>query len=448
VAELAELASEVVALARGDEAVEAYLAWGRETVVRAFEGELEQLTSSESAAAGIRVVLPDGRQGLASVGCLDRDALASALAEARDNARFGTPDPHVALAEPDGVEPAPLELWRDGLAGFPTEAKIALALELERAVRGADARIHQVEQATYRDAASERAVATTTGLLAAERHTSASLVAYAIARERDDTETGLGVAVGREPGELDAARVAADAARRATRLLGARKPASARLTVVLEPRVTATLLSVLGAALSGEAVAKGRSPFADRLGEAVAPSSVQLFEDPTDPAAPGAARFDAEGLACRRVGLVDRGVLASFLYDTTSARRAGAHSTASAVRPSLGAAPTVGCRALRLEPGGHDPASVLALVGEGLLVQSVSGVHSGVNPVSGDFSVGVEGLMIKGGELAEPVREATIASTIQRMLLDVVAVGNDLEWLPGVAAGVTLAIGQMSLGGS
>ena len=87
-------------------------------------------------------------------------------------------------------------------------------------------------------------------------------------------------------------------------------------------------------------------------------------------------------------------------------------------------------------------AEILAEVGEGLYVQSVTGVHSGVNPVSGDFSVGAEGLMIRGGELAEPVREVTVASTLQRMLQSVVHIGGDVEWLPGVAAGQTLAVAR------
>ena len=82
-----------------------------------------------------------------------------------------------------------------------------------------------------------------------------------------------------------------------------------------------------------------------------------------------------------------------------------------------------------------------------MVVQSVTGLHSGANPVSGDFSVGVEGLMVRDGALAEPVREATIASTLQRMLKDVVAIGSDLEWLPGGAAGVTLVIGDVTLSG-
>ena len=91
---------------------------------------------------------------------------------------------------------------------------------------------------------------------------------------------------------------------------------------------------------------------------------------------------------------------------------------------------------------------VLERVHTGLFVQSVTGIHSGVNPVSGDFSVGAEGLMIRGGSLAEPVRKVTIASTLQRMLQSVLVVGGELEWLPGPAAGQPLAIADLSVSGS
>jgi PmbA protein len=90
----------------------------------------------------------------------------------------------------------------------------------------------------------------------------------------------------------------------------------------------------------------------------------------------------------------------------------------------------------------------MAAAGDAFYVQSVSGLHSGTNPVSGDFSVGAEGLMLRDGAFAEPVREVTIASTLPRILLDVVEVGSDLTWLPGGAAGVTLLIGEMTLSGA
>jgi PmbA protein len=118
------------------------------------------------------------------------------------------------------------------------------------------------------------------------------------------------------------------------------------------------------------------------------------------------------------------------------------------VRGGFKGVPGVGCRALAVAPGTMSTDDIYKLVGNGLLVQSVSGLHSGVNPVSGDFSVGAEGLMIRDGQLAEPVREMTVASTIQRMLQEVIAVGDTLEWLPGSAAGVTLALENMSVSGS
>jgi PmbA protein len=98
-------------------------------------------------------------------------------------------------------------------------------------------------------------------------------------------------------------------------------------------------------------------------------------------------------------------------------------------------------------PGDQDQDEIFRRVGEGVFVESLTGVHSGVNPISGDFSVGITGLMIRDGVLAEPVREVTIASTLQRMLLDVLMVGNDVQWLPGTAAAQTLAIDGVALSG-
>ena len=444
--DLAAIAGWVAGMARDHEQVEAYVAKGRETEIRVFDGEVESLSSAESAGIGIRVV-SGSRQGFAYAGSLEPDVVADTLKEARDNASFVSEDPYLGLAAPDGVEPASLDLWREELLGYPTEQKVRLALELERAVRAGDRRIRAVQAADWGDSAVESAIATSTGIRAFSRRCSCYLSASAIAGEGDDTQTGSGYSVGRSPADLDVEAAADDAVARATRLLGATRPRSAHLTVVLEPRITATLLSVLAGTLDGESVLKGRSLFADRLGEKVAFSGVTLVDDPTNPEAYSAGPYDAEGLATRRNVLIESGVLQKFLYNTYSARRAGTVSTGSAVRAGYAGAPGTGARALSLLPGSKTPQEVLREVGEGLLVQSVSGIHSGVNPVSGDFSVGAEGVMVSGGSPAGPVREITIASTIQRMLANVVAVGADLEYLPSNAAGLTLAISDVAMSG-
>jgi PmbA protein len=446
---LLDVARRVAAMAQGDEQVEAYVVRTHDTEVKVFDGEVESLSVAEVEGVGVRL-LRDSRQGYAWAGSLDPDVVAETVAEARDNAGFGTPDEFLGLPEPAdvaGVTAADLDLWRDELLRVPADEKVALALEVERATRAADPRVRGIESAEYGDGAVEVAVASSLGVESSARRTVCSVAAFALAGEGEGTQTGYGFSVGRAPADLDVAEAARDAAERSTRLLGARQPASRRIPVVFDPLVTQSLLSLIGSTLSGEAVLKGRSLFADRVGEEVAAAGVTLVDDPTHRDAFGAATHDGEGVPTRRVDLVVDGRLQGYLQNVYSARRSSSRTTGSAVR-SFKATPGVGARALHLMPGAKSPEQVLAAVPEALYVQSVSGLHSGTNPVSGDFSVGAEGLMVRGGELAEPVRELTIASTLQRMLHDVVEVGSDLTWLPGGAAGVTLLLSDMTMSGS
>ncbi|HUI02757.1 MAG TPA: DNA gyrase modulator, partial [Acidimicrobiales bacterium] len=130
-ADLLELAVRVASAARSGEQLEVYVSRGVETDVRAYEGEVESLSSAATAGVGIRVV-SGGRQGFAYAGSLDESVIAQTLADARDNTAFATPDEHVGLAEPDGVAPVALDLWDDAVLRTPSAAKVEMALELER----------------------------------------------------------------------------------------------------------------------------------------------------------------------------------------------------------------------------------------------------------------------------------------------------------------------------
>ena len=446
--DLLALADRVAGWARSGEDVEVYVARGDETEIRAYDGEVESLTSATSAGIGVRVVV-DHKLGFAWAGSLHESVLAETLDEARDNATFATPDDHVQLAVPDGVVAVPFDLWDEALSTIPTSQKVALALALEAQARGADPRIRQVSSADYGDTSVEVALVSTTGIRSSNRKTQGFISVGVIAGDGDASQTGGGFDTARGFDGLDPDKATADAVGRAVRMLGATKGPSGRSVVVFDRRAASTLLSVISTALSGEAVAKGRSFFAGRIGEQVGDTGLTLVDDPTNPLAYGAASYDAEGLACRRNELIVAGLLKGFLYDTVAGSRAGVASTGSAVRGGFAGTPGPGCRALALTPGpeGFDEDRVLAAVGDGLFVQSMTGVHSGVNPISGDFSVGAEGLMIRDGKLAEPVREITVASTLQRILHSLVAVGADVEWLPGIAAGQTLAVGDMQISG-
>jgi PmbA protein len=445
-AELLALADRVIAQARPGEQIEAFVSRGGDTEVRVYQGEVEHFVSAQAEGIGIRVIR-DGRTGFAYAGTLDDGAVAEVLAEARDNVEFGTRDEWAGLAEPDGVAVTDQVLWNDELAAYPTDRKIELALELERLVVAADGRV-RIDDANYADAFGEAAVATTTGIRQWGRENGCYVSVSTLADDGDETQTGFGFSVGRTPEVLDLERAAREGADRATRLLGATKPPSKRTTVVLDPFVTAQFLGIISSTLNGEAVVKGRSLFQDRLGEGVAASVVTLVDDPTNPLAYTASDVDGEGLAGRRNALIEDGVLRMFTHNSYSARRAGTVSTGNATRGGFAGTPGVGALALSLVPGRRSQDDLIADIDDGLLVQSVTGIHSGVNPISGDFSTGAAGLLIRGGAVAEPVREFTIASTLQRMLLDIAEVGGDIDWLPMRAAGVSLVIRDVTMSGA
>jgi PmbA protein len=446
VPDLQAIADRVVAQATKGEQIEAYVGRGGETAIRVYEGTVEHFVSAQSEGVGIRVI-KDGRTGFAYAGTLDTIAVAEVLAEARDNVQFGTSDEFAGLAEPDGVTPVPQKFWDDELEHYLTTGKISITKELEQLTLGMDSRI-RVEESNYDDGWSETAVATTTGIRESGRGNSCYVSVATLADEGDETQTGYGFSVGDSPKEFNLPKAAREAADRATRLLGAIKPPSKRVTVVLDPYVTAQFLGVISSTLNGESVSKGRSFFADRLGDQVADARVTLVDDPTNPLAYTATDIDGEGLAARRNVLIENGVLKKFVHSSYSARRLKTVSTGNAVRGGFAGSPGVGCIAMQLTPGTKSQNELIAEVEDGVWVQMVQGLHSGVNPISGDFSTGASGLLISNGQVGAPVREFTIASTLQRMLLDVVALGNDVDWLPSRASGLTMVIRDVTMSGA
>ena len=195
--------------------------------------------------------------------------------------------------------------------------------------------------------------------------------------------------------------IGAEAAERALALAGARQPAGRRCPVVLDAFVAASFLGFIGGMLSADAVQRGRSLFAGREGEEIAASVLRVADDGTHPDGLRTAPYDGEGSPRRRTGLIEGGRLATYLFDARTARKAGRETTGSASRASYRSPPSVGTANLVLEPGELDLAELCRQAGDGLYVTDVAGLHSGVNPISGTFSVGATGRLIEGGELGD-----------------------------------------------
>ncbi len=331
-----------------------------------------------------------------------------------------------------------------------TAEAVELALGVERAATQADPRIVGVEQAVYVDGAERVGIATSTGIAGEFEASNAYAYTQALAEGERSRETGLGFGLARGPAGLDPAAIGLEAAERATEMIGASKPASRSCPVILDPTVAASFVGLLGGTLGADAVQRGRSPLAERLGDEVAGEAFVLHDDGLDPGGLASSPVDGEGVPHRRTALIEEGRLQTFLYDTYAARRGGTESTGNAGRAGYRSGPSVSASNLIVTPGSLSFEDLLAEVGDGICITDVAGLHSGVNPISGVFSVGASGRVISGGELAEPVREFTIASDLVSMLRAVRAVGATARWVPfgGSVRTAPLLIDAMTISGS
>jgi PmbA protein len=427
---------------------EAYVSRESGREVRVHGGEVESLTAATQSGVGVRAW--SGRRvgyaygtDLSEAGVAAIAARASEAAAAADEDEFATP--------PQPAEFEALPGLSDPSVGEWDTSRIAeLALAVERTALASDPRLVAVETAVYADSDEQVAIASSTGV--AGEYESSGCYAYLSALAEGDgaRETGLGFGLARGPRGLDPEAIGAEGARRALSMIGAGKPASRSCPVVLDETVAASFAGLIGSGLSAKAVQRGRSPFAGRLEAEVASEAFALHDDGREPQGPASSPFDAEGVPRRRTALIEGGRLRSYLYDTYTANREGTSSTGSASRQGYRSLPSVSASNLVVAPGALSLEGLLAEAGEGVYVTDVAGLHSGVNPVTGVFSVGASGRIIRGGALAEPVREFTIAGELVAMLGAVSAAGSEARWVPfgGSVSTPPLLIAEMAISGS
>ena len=241
------------------------------------------------------------------------------------------------------------------------------------------------------------AIASTTGVAAEFRRTDCWAVVGTLADGEDETQTGFSFQIGRRVEDLDPEGVAREAVERAARMLGAAKPATQRVPVILDPFAASSFLGLLAGALSAESVLKGRSLFADLVGEAVGSEHVHAGGRRASPRGAG-------GVAVRRRGGSHRSHRAVHGRgpQRLPARHLHRASQRHAARPATRTAraivrrPASGRRTSASNRATNPPSELLAAADGGVLIQDVTGVHSGANPISGQFSVGATGLRIAG----------------------------------------------------
>jgi PmbA protein len=442
-----ELATRIIRLARdrGATDAECTLAEGEEFSALVRMRSLERLKDAGSRAAGLRVLVGQ-RVGSSYTSDLSSEGIRELVDSAMELAAISTADPHAGLPEPSelGALPGDLQLYSTDIGGTNTDYRIEQARQTEEAAFSADPRITNSEGASFDAYSGQRVFANSRGFLGSYRVSSCSLSTTPVAREGEFMERDYWYSSARKYSRLESpAYIGRCAAERTVRRLGSRKVPTQKVPVIFDPQTARTLLANIFDAVEGDAIYRGASFLAGKLGDRVASENVTIIDDGTLPGLFGTSPFDDEGVPSRRTVVVDRGVLKSYLLNTYTARKLGLKTTGNAARGITGNT-GVGHGNLFLAEGELDPYDLVRGIPKGLYVTELIG--SGVNIVTGDYSRGAAGQWIEHGDFAYPVSEITIASTLQRMLMDLQSVGSDLEFRGSVAS-PTLVIQEMTVSG-
>jgi PmbA protein len=391
-------------------------------------------------------VLIGRRTGSSYTSDLSDDGILLMVRQALELARITTEDPHAGLPDHEelGAYPGDLALYHEETEALDTKARIEMARAAEKAALAFDPRITNSEGGSFGSHLGAHAFANSRGFSGAYRSSSCSLSVVPVASGGGAMQRDYWYTAARAPSLLEAPEyVGVAAAQRVLRRLNPRKVETQKVPVVFEPRVARSLIGHIFEAVNGEAVYRGASFLAGKLGERVASDNVTVIDDATLPGLFGACPFDDEGVPSRRTAIIERGVLRSYLLNTYTARKLGLKTTGSASRGIAGNA-GVGHGNLYLERGAATVQNVLRAAGKGLFVTELMGF--GFNAVTGDYSRGASGLWIENGELAYPVAEVTIAAAFPEMLKSIEMVADDLEFRGSVAA-PTLLVREMTVSG-
>lgn len=425
----------------GADAADAVLIAGTSLSVSRRLGQTEHLERAEGQDLGLRVFV-GRRAAIVSATTVDPAGFAVLAERAVAMARTVPEDPFVGLGDVT-VPPPDVALDLEDPAEPAAEALIARAAAAEEAALAVPG-VTNSEGAEAGFARTEAVLATSTGFagrLVRTRHSvsATALAGLGTAMQRDyDTHSAVHLVDLEDP-----AAIGRSAGEGAVRRLNPVRPKTARVPILYDPRVAGSLLSHLAGAVNGAAVARSTSFLKDKLGQRIFAAGIVVRDDPLRVRGLRSRLFDGEGTPTAARNLIEDGVLTTWLLDNRSARQLGMASTGHASRGTNGP-PSPAPTNLYLDAGPLSPMELMADIKLGLYIKELIGM--GVNGVTGDYSRGAAGFMIRDGALAEPVAEITIAGNLLEMFAHLTR-ASDLAFRRGIDA-PTVRIDGMTLAGA
>lgn len=411
------------AQASGISDIEVYNSIAKTTSISLFNGEVDKSSIESSNTYSVRAIYNGKMASLTFENeSLDLDLVVKKLIE---NAKVLTTTDEVEIFA--GSKEYPTVERPDGkFKAHSITEKIELLKETERIAKSMDSRIALVNYCQYQEEKGETRIINSKGLNLKKGAEYAALVLGVVSKEGESTQMGFEVKVALEYDEVDPKKVAEKAVSDAIKMLGASPCESKTYPVIIQNDTMTELLGGFESIFTGEALINRVTPLVGKEGEKIMQDCVNIIDAPLDLNSVNAQPFDDEGVACFNKPIVENGVFKTFMHNLKTAKKFNTKTTGNGVK--MGGKIGTASYNFAIQKGKKTKEELIASVKEGLLITSLSGLHAGLNPISGDFSCQSSGYLIKDGKIERPVTLIVVSGNFLKMMNEIEAIGNDVYY--------------------
>ncbi|MFJ7918861.1 TldD/PmbA family protein [Lysinibacillus fusiformis] len=408
-----------------------------------YKGEIDSYETSEDGGLSLRG-LYNGKMGYSYTEKLDDESIPFLINSAKANANILDEDEGMAIFDGSSEYPS-YDYYNEKLETIGISEKIELLRSVEEKVRAYDSRIITLDYCFMEEFTAERSLVNSKNLALSHKENGFVIFLSTVVKEGEEMKTGSYLKMTRDFHSLQADAIAKEAAEEALANLGEKSIPGGKYPIILRSDASASLLETFMPILSAENAQKDQSLLKGKVGQKVASEAVTLLSTPFHPASLSGANFDGEGVATKEQEIILEGTLQTLLHNRKTAKKDNCETTGHAHKDSYKGALTIAPQNLYISTGEKTLDGLIHSVRNGVLITELSGLHSGTNTVSGDFSVAAKGFHIKNGKIASPVKQMTIAGNFFEFLHAIKETSSELYFQPKGYGSPSLLVKELSV---
>lgn len=410
--------------------MEVFCSSGRDLTLKVFNKEIDSYSLSQSEGLSFRGMY-NGKMGYSYTEKVDDSSIELIIKEAIENAEIIDSDDKEEIFE-GSKEYKEVNNYNPQLELIKEKDKINFAKKIEEEAFKVDERVSAVQYCVYGDGYGETLIANTKGLFIEDKGNLAYAYVVVVVKEGEDVKTGFSFRAGRDFSKFNPAEIANEAVDKAIKMLGAKSIKSGDYPIIIKNNSAVDLLESFTGIFSAENVQKDLSILKGKIDTKIASDYITIIDDPFMEEGLASKYFDGEGAACKYKKVIDKGVLKTYLHNLKTAKKDGVETTGNASKPSYKASVDISPSNMYIQKGDKSLEDMIRSLDRGILINNLEGLHSGLNSVSGDFSLSASGFLIENGNISRPVKQITVAGNFFEMIQNILEIGNDLEFgLPG-----------------